>query len=308
MRKKVSIVLCSYNEESNLPTVISAVHAAMKGLAYDYELIVVDDGSSDRSLVLLQSLAETDKQLFYIEFSRNFGHQNALKAGLDHASGDCIISMDADMQHPPAMLPHLLAKWEEGYDIVYTRRAEDPSLPALKRQTSKRFYQLLNMLSSVELEPGTADFRLMDRRAADVLIGLKENDPFVRGLVKWIGFRQCPVDYQPHERLSGKSKYTMRKMARLALHGILSFSTQPLFLALYIGAIFASLSLLYIPYVVYSLIFGHAISGWASLIVTIVFFGGLQLFILGIIGLYIGKIFTQVKQRPGYIVRSTNIL
>lgn len=305
--KKISIVLCCYNELTNLPTVVSAIHESMSLLGYGYEIIAVNDGSSDGSQELLEQMSSKDDKLFYIELSRNFGHQNALKAGLDMSTGDCIISMDADMQHPPRMLPDFITKWEEGYDVVYTRRIEDPSLPKSKRRSSKLFYQFLNYVSDIELEEGVADFRLLDRKAAKVVIGIPGNDLFIRGIVHWIGFKQYGIDYMPDKRLSGETKYTVKKMINLAAQGILSFSTKPLHIALYAGFIISFLALLCLPYAIISLVYGHVMSGWVSLIVTVSLLGGLQLFILGIVGLYIGRIFAQTKAYPPYIVRSTNL-
>lgn len=305
--KKVSIIICCYNEVSNIPTVVKAIHENMVKTGYNYEIIAVNDGSSDGSQELLEKMANDDKQLFYIELSRNFGHQNALKAGVDNSTGDCVISMDADMQHPPRMLPDFIKKWEEGFDIVYTRRMDDPNLPAKKRQTSKMFYHFLNSVSDIKLEEGVADFRLMDRRAADILVRIKGADLFIRGIVHWMGFRQCAIDYMPDKRLSGETKYTVKKMLNLAIQGILSFSTKPLYLALYLGFGISVLSLLCVPYALISLYSGHVMAGWVSLIITVSFLGGLQLFILGIIGLYIGRIFAQTKGYPSYIIRATNL-
>lgn len=307
MNKKVSIVICCYNEETNIPTVVKAIHDSMDTTGYRYEIIAVNDGSTDKSQEVLEDLAREDDKLFYIELSRNFGHQNALKAGLDNATGDCIISMDADMQHPPRMLPDFIKKWEEGYDIVYTRRMDDPSLPKKKTATSRWFYKFLNAVSDIKLEEGVADFRLMDRRAANVLINIKGSDLFIRGIVHWIGFKQYAIDYMPDKRLSGQTKYTVKKMLNLALQGILSFSTKPLHLALYLGFSIAVLSLLCVPYALISLYSGHVMAGWVSLIITVSFLGGLQLFILGIIGLYIGRIFSLTKAYPSYIIRDTNL-
>jgi len=215
--------------------------------------------------------------------------------------------MDGDLQHPPQLLPEMIHKWQEGYDIVYTIRNEDKHAPASKRKTSDLFYKAINLLSDIKLEKGTADFRLMDRKVADIVKGFKEDDIFWRGMVKWLGFKQLKLEYDPAERRSGASKYTYKKMMQLALRGLTSFSTKPLTVAIYIGFIFSFLSLLYIPYVLYGLYFGHVISGWASTIVTIAFFGGLQLMILGIIGLYIGKLFIQSKQRPHYLIRESKL-
>ncbi len=307
MKKKVSIVICCYNEAENVPTVIDAIHRNMDPTSYLYEIIAVNDGSTDNTLAVLQEMSQIDPHLFYINFSRNFGHQNALKAGMDYSTGDCIICIDGDMQHPPEMLPMFLEKWEEGYDIVYTRREQDKSLPKMKRETSAWFYRFLNSISDIELEQGTADFRLLDKRAANIIVGMKGSDLFIRGLVKWIGFKQYAIDYAPHKRLAGESKYTFKKMCSLALQGITSFSVKPLYVALYAGFAISAFSLLCIPYAIISFFFGQPISGWASLIIVIGLLGGLQLFIMGIIGLYIGKIFIQTKERPAYIVEDTNL-
>lgn len=305
--QKISIIICCYNEYTNIPTVVDAIHKVMDGTDYNYEIIAVNDGSSDGTQELLEKMCEKDEHLFYLEFSRNFGHQNALKAGLDYARGNCIISMDADMQHPPRMLPQLIKKWEEGYDIVYTRRQEDKSLSSGKRKSSKWFYRIMNSVSDIKLEEGVADFRLMDRRAANVLVNIKGGDLFIRGIVHWMGFKQYAIDYMPDKRLSGQTKYTLKKMLAMAVNGILSFSTKPLYVALYLGFGIALLSLLCIPYAFISYFTGHVKTGWMSLILTVSFLGGLQLFILGIIGMYIGRIFVQTKGFPPYIVCKTNI-
>ena len=307
MNKKIAIVIPSYNEEGNIEVLVKALHDVLKKLSYSYDLIFVDDGSSDRTLQTLQTLSKTDKNLFYIELSRNFGHQNALKAGVDSAKANAVITMDGDMQHPPDLLPLLLQKWEEGYDVVYTRREEDVNLSYFKKKTSKSFYNLMNYLSEVKFEPGTADFRLMDEKVVQVFSDFSENELFIRGLVSWLGFKQFAIDYKPSERHSGDSKYTLKRMMRFAIQGITSFSTRPLHIAIFLGIILSVFAFIfYIGYVLYSFYFGHTISGWASVISTIVFFGGLNLLVLGIIGMYIGKLFIQSKQRPNYLIRSTN--
>lgn len=305
--KHVALVVPLYNEEANVAVLVTAVKAVFANLPYTYTIILVDDGSRDASLQVVQQLATQDPCVKYISFSRNFGHQNALKAGLDHADADCVISMDADLQHPPAMIPVLLQKWEEGFDVVYTVRKTAEGLSPLKKRSSSAFYQLLNWLSEVDVEVGTPDFRLVSRPVVEVLRNLNEYDLFFRGLVKWVGFTQVAVEYEENKRLAGKSKYTFKKMFRLALQGITSFSIHPLYAAAYIGFFISVASLLYLPYVGYSYYFGHMISGWASVIVTIAFFGGLQLTILGIIGIYLGKLFMQAKGRPLYIVKETNL-
>jgi len=308
-KKKISIILCCYNESVNIPIIYEAILSNIKLLEnkYDFEIIFVNDGSSDLTEEAIEKICRSNPSVFYIEFSRNFGHQNALKAGLDYSSGDCIISMDSDMQHPPHIILQFLEKWEEGYDIVYTRRMVDGNLPLMKRLTSDLFYKFLNLLSEIELEAGTADFRLISRNVANVIVGIKGQDLFIRGLVKWIGFKQYGIDYMPAKRLNGESKYNVKKMVRLATQGILSFSTKPLNIALYIGFIVAILSLLCMPYAFFSYFFTDRENGWASLICVVSFLGGLQLFILGIIGLYLGRVFNQVKSYPAYIVKRTNL-
>jgi glycosyltransferase involved in cell wall biosynthesis len=307
MSKLISIVIPAHNEEENIVTIFDRIAKVLLNLHYDYEILVVDDGGSDQTLKIVKEIAQTNHRIFYIEFSRNFGHQPALKAGLDFAKGDCVISLDADLQHPPELFVQMIQKWEEGFDVVYTRRKEDKTLSFKKRKSSLYFYKLLNSLSDIELEPGTADFRLLDRTVVDVFKKFNENEPFIRGLVKWLGFKQYAIDYIPEKRFAGASKYNIAKMRKLAIHGVTSLSIKPLHTAVYLGFFFSFVSLLYIPYVLYAYYVGQHVSGWASLISTVAFFGGLQLIILGIIGIYIGKMFMQSKNRPNYVIRSTNI-
>ncbi|MDI9309705.1 MAG: glycosyltransferase family 2 protein [Limnohabitans sp.] len=305
--KKIAVVIPSYNEEGNIEVMVNTLHSVFDTLNYHYEFIFVDDGSSDNTLFKLKELSQKDDKLFFIELSRNFGHQNALKAGVDIAKADAVITMDGDMQHPPELIPQLIQKWEEGYDVVYTIREEDKNLSFFKKKTSKSFYNLMNYLSEVKFEPGTADFRLMDKKVVEVFSDFSENELFIRGLVNWLGFKQFGIDYKPAERFSGKSKYTIKKMMRFALQGITSFSTRPLYLAIFLGLGISGLAfMLYVGYVIYSLYFGHVISGWASLISTVVFFGGLNLIVMGIIGIYVGKLFMQSKNRPNYLIKETN--
>jgi glycosyltransferase involved in cell wall biosynthesis len=307
MKKLVSVVIPAFNEEENIVVIIDRLEKVFNCLNYDFEVLLIDDGSSDKTLAVFKMMAQAKSNLFYIEFSRNFGHQPALKAGLNESHGDCVISLDADLQHPPELIAQMLQKWEEGYEVVYTRRQTDPTLSYSKRKSSSFFYKLINYLSDIEIEPGTADFRLLDRKVIEVFKEFKENDPFIRGLVKWLGFNQFAIDYIPDKRFKGASKYSISKMKKLAIQGVTSLSIKPLHTAVYLGFIFSSLSILYIPYVLFAIYDGENISGWASTIITIVFFGGLQLIILGIIGIYIGKMFIQSKNRPNYIVRSTNL-
>lgn len=306
--KKISIVIPAYNEEDNLSQIRLAVDEVFKTLSgYNYEIIFVNDGSRDNTQAILEDLSEKFAEVKFIEFSRNFGHQNAVKAGLDFADGNCVISMDGDMQHPPEMIPQLIQKWEEGYDIVYTIRKYSKNISYFKRKTSDFFYHLLSSLSDVELEKGSSDFRLMDASVVDVVRSSGESDIFLRGLVKWVGFKQFAIPFVAADRFAGNSKYNLGRMIKFAFTGITAFSVKPLYLAAYLGFFFSLLPLLYAPYVIYSFINKTEISGWASLIMTVVFFGGVQLIILGILGIYMGKIFKQMKDRPIYIVRSKKL-
>ena len=305
MKKSISIIIPVYNEVDNVEEIVKCVQAIISNLPYDCVITFIDDGSDDGTLEIIREQCQLNGNISFISLSRNFGHQNAIKAALDYCTTDCIITMDGDMQHPPELIPQLIEKWEAGNDIVYTVRIDSKKLSGFKRKTSSIFYKLLNYLSGIEIEEGTADFRLLDKKIVSILCSLEEDNLFWRGLVKWVGFRQASIEYSPELRKFGKSKYTFKKMVAFGLDGITSFSTKPLTIAIYLGFICALLSLLYIPYVFWSIYSGRAISGWASLIVTIAFLGGLQLMILGILGIYLGKLFMQNKKRPHYIIRES---
>lgn len=308
--KKISIVIPAHNEEGN----VSLIHQRIKEVfsselpGYRFEIIFVNDGSRDDTQQKLEELAQRYEEVKFIEFSRNFGHQPAVKAGLDYANGNAVISMDADLQHPPELLPELIHKWEEGYDIVYTVRTYPKQISRFKRKTSDLYYRLLSMISDVNMKDGGgSDFRLMDASVVSVMREMNETDLFLRGLSNWMGFRQTGIHFTAGERASGESSYNLKKMMKFAFTGITAFSVKPLYLAAYLGFIFSLTAILiYGIYVIHSFVAKTEISGWASLIMTVVFFGGIQLIILGIIGIYLGKIFKQVKERPNYIVRSKN--
>jgi glycosyltransferase len=307
--KKIDIVVPCYNESENIRPLYEAIKEVFaKELPdYDFNLLLVNDGSHDSSLLVLQQLAKEDNRVKYLSFSRNFGHQLAVKAGLDHAFAPAVISMDADLQHPPALIPTLIRKWEEGAQVVATLRTYPEEISKKKRKSSQQFYKLLNLLSDIEIKEGSADFRLLDQAVVEVIRHMRENEPFLRGMVPWVGFTQVYVPYTAQARYAGETKYTIKKMFQLALSGVTAFSVKPLYFAVFLGFFFSLLSVLYVPYVIYSFLNGSEISGWASLIMTIVFFGGLQLIILGIIGVYIGKIFTQTKERPAYIIQEKHL-
>lgn len=303
---KISVVVPAYNEEENLPEVAARIKENLTG-RYERELIFIDDGSQDDTGRVLREMREQDAEIHYVLLSRNFGHQSALRAGLDYASGDCIISLDADLQHPPRLIPELLGHWLAGFDIVYTQRRNDENLPWLKQRTSSAFYKLMNALSSVSFEPGTADYRLIDKRVADVIKASPDVELFLRGFIHWVGFKQKRVEYVPDQRFRGTTKYTARKMIKLALSGITSFSVRPLHLATLAGFAVSGLAFLYAFYALFVLLFtDRALPGWASVLVSVLFIGGIQLLVLGIMGEYLGRLFVQSKQRPAYLVRETD--
>lgn len=305
--KTISIVIPAFNEEGNLRKIRDEIDLVFKNLTdYHYEIIFVNDGSRDNSQSTLELLGAEFAEVKFLEFSRNFGHQHAVKAGLDFAQGNAVISMDADLQHPPQLIPQLIHYWEQGYDLVYTLREYNQSASYFKKKTSDVFYKILVSLSDVEIEKGSSDFRLMDASVVEVVRKADETDLFLRGLSKWVGFKQYAVSYTAGDRFAGESKYSLKKMIKFAFTGITAFSVKPLYVASYLGFFFSFLGLLYIPYVIYAFITKTEISGWASLIMSIVFFGGVQLIILGILGIYIGKMFVQLKNRPNYIIKSKN--
>jgi polyisoprenyl-phosphate glycosyltransferase len=308
MNKKITIVIPLYNEAGNLEKLLEELDIHTNDLRYEFHYLFVDDGSKDESLTLIKKFSKTNSKIKYLEFSKNFGHQLALKAGLDYSYSDAVISMDADLQHPPNIIPQLIKEWENGFDVVFTIRKEDKKLSFFKRKTSKYFYKIINYLAQIKIEEGAADFRLMDQKVVVEFRKFNEKELFIRGLVSWLGFKQKGIVYEPQTRYSGTSKYTLKKMVNFAIQGITSFSIKPLYLTIYFGAIISFISILfYIFYLIYSFYNDTAISGWASLISTVVFFGGLNLTVLGIIGIYIGKMFMQTKNRPNYIIRTTNI-
>lgn len=308
--KKITIVIPAHNEENNVALIHQRIKKVFNSLQnYRFEIIFVNDGSRDQTQAKIEDLSNRFEEVKFIEFSRNFGHQPAVKAGMDCSDGNAVISMDADLQHPPELIPKLIKKWEDGFDIVYTIRTYPKQISAFKRKTSSLYYKFLSGISDVNLrDGGGSDFRLMDASVVDVIRNMNEADIFLRGLSNWMGFRQTGIHFTAGERASGESSYNLNKMMRFAFTGITAFSVKPLYLAAYLGFIFSAIAILgYGIYVIHSFIEQTEISGWASLIMTVVFFGGLQLIILGIIGIYLGKIFKQVKERPNYIIRSKNI-
>lgn len=302
--KKISFVVPVFNEEENIHEFHRRLTQVMAPLPYDYEILFIDDGSRDRTSLLIRSLAEKDPYVQGYVFARNFGHQLALTCGLDQSTGDAVISMDGDLQHPPEMVPDLLKKWEEGYEIVQTVRKSTEDATWFKSITSRLYYKLINSMSEVRITPGGSDFRLMDRKAVDALNRFRERARFIRGMVNNLGFRYTTLEFVAPPRFAGHSKFSLRKMLRFALDGITAFSRVPLRLALYVGCIAGLGSILLIGHVIYvKYIVQDAVPGWTTLAAAEFFLGGVELIGIGIVGEYVGRIFDEVKQRPLYIIR-----
>lgn len=301
--KLISIVVPVYNEEDNIRHFYECVVKTMEKLPYEFELIYVDDGSKDRSREILHELEQKDKRVQPIFLAHNSGHQLALTCGLDHADGDAVVTMDGDMQHPPEMIPELIAKWEEGFEVVQTIRVSTEGVSFLKRLTSDYYYKVLNMLSKVHIQPGGSDFRLMDKIVVRAFRRYREHARFIRGMIGSMGFRQTTIEFVAPPRFAGVSKFSPRKMLNFALDGIMAFSTVPLRFALYAGIFCGIISVCLLCHVLFiKLMTNDAVPGWATITGCVLFFGGIQLFILGIIGEYIGRIFEEVKARPLYLM------
>ena len=301
--KLISIVVPVFNEQDNIENFYEEVVKTMQPLDYDFELIFVDDGSKDASAMLLDRLVQKDERIKALLLARNFGHQIALTCGLDHADGDAVVTMDGDMQHPPEMLPMLIEKWEDGYEVVQTVRLSTEGVSWAKSTTSGIYYKLINWLSKVRIQEGGSDFRLMDRKVVKSFRKFRERARFIRGMIGEIGYRQIKVEFVAPKRFAGQSKFSINKMLHFALDGITAYSKLPLRFAFYIGLICGLLSLAVTLHVVYIRLFtAEAVPGWATISASILLLGGLQLAGLGIIGEYVGRIFEEVKQRPLYLV------
>ena len=301
--KTISIVVPVFNEEDNIEHFYESVCKVMESLPYDFELIYVDDGSKDRSREILRSLEKQDERVQSIFLARNSGHQLALTCGLDNADGDAVITMDGDMQHPPELIPVLLEKWEQGYEVVQTIRKTTEGVSAMKKLTSYYYYKVLNKLSNVHIQEGGSDFRLMDRVVVKAFRRYREHARFIRGMIGAMGFRQVQIEFVAPKRFAGVSKFSPRKMLNFAIDGVLAYSNLPLRLGLYIGIISGLISLLMILHVFVSkYVLNDAVAGWATLTACVLFFGGMQMIVLGILGEYLGRVFEEVKHRPLYLV------
>lgn len=304
--KKISLVIPMYYEEEVAYKCYERVSNVLKNInyKYDYEIIFINDGSKDKTLEILEKIAEEDKKVKIISFSRNFGHQAAVTAGLKEVNGDAIIIIDADLQDPPELIPEMMELWEQGNEVIYGKRKKRKGESTFKLLSAKIFYQTLNALSDVEIPKDTGDFRLVDRKVVDVINSLPEHNKFLRGLFSWVGFKQKAYEYERQERVAGKTKYPLKKMLKLASDGIISFSTKPLKIVGALGIISIVISMIILIYALisYALKLNHLSAGWTSIMVTVTFFAGVQLLSLWIMSEYIGRIYDEAKERPQYII------
>lgn len=303
--KKISLVIPMYYEEKVVEECYKRVKSNLEKIEdYRYEIIFINDGSKDKTLEILEGIAKEDNNVKIISFSRNFGHQAAVTAGLQYVTGDAIIIIDADLQDPPELIPDMIKLWEDGNEVIYGKRKSREGESAFKLFTAKMFYKTLNALSDVEIPKDTGDFRLVDRKVVDTINELPEHNKFLRGLFSWVGYKQIPFEYERKERFAGETKYPLKKMLKLASDGIISFSTKPLKIVGVLGMISIIISIVLLIYALISYVFNlnNLSAGWTSIMVAITFFAGVQLMSIWIIAEYVGRIYDETKQRPQYII------
>ncbi|MEB9504229.1 glycosyltransferase family 2 protein [Bacillus anthracis] len=306
MQKLISVVVPMYFEEEVAQECYNRLKSVMLQNNINYEFIFVNDGSTDRTMEILSEIAANDYRTKIVNFARNFGHQVAVTAGIAAAKGDAIVIIDADLQDPPEVIPELIAKWEEGYEVVYAKRKQRKGETWFKLLTAKYFYKFLNYMSDIDIPKDTGDFRIIDRKIADVFNQMTERNRFIRGMMSWVGFRQTYVEYERDERFAGETKYPLKKMIKFASDGIIAFSTKPLRIVMSLGLLSVLISIIVLLYTITVKVFGHGTqTGWASIMVAITFFSGIQLLGLGIVGQYIARIYDESKNRPIYIVKET---
>lgn len=310
---KVSVLVPAYNEASSLPLLLEALNQVTEHIVdakelkreYEWEFLIINDGSRDNTLDVLESLRQQDSRLHYINLSRNFGKENALMAGFDYATGDCVIIMDADLQHPVSAIPEMLQKWEEGFDDVYGKRLTRGKESFLRKRLSLAYYSLLQKSTRIDILPNVGDFRLLDRSCIDTLRSLRETQRNTKGLLSWIGFKKTGVDFETQNRVAGTSSFNLRSLMRLAIEGITGFTTAPLRFATILGLLVSFIAFIYIIVILCKTIFcGEIVQGYPTLMCVILFLGGCQLLAIGIIGEYIGRIFNESKHRPIYIAEN----
>ncbi|MBR5672786.1 MAG: glycosyltransferase family 2 protein [Muribaculaceae bacterium] len=306
--KKISILIPCYNEEKSLPLLYPELVKLMDAnSAYDWELMFVNDGSTDGTLMELQRLRQQDRRVNYVDLSRNFGKEAAMLAGFDYVTGDCMVILDADMQHPPTLIPEMIKWWEQGYEDVYAKRKSRGRESWLRKRLSQMFYKLLQRASRFEILQDVGDFRLLDRKCVDALKKMRESERYTKGMYSWIGFKKKEVEFMQGDRVAGTSSWSYRRLFSFALDGITSFTTAPLRISTIVGFVVSLCAFIYMIYVfIKALIWGDPVQGYPTLVVLILFLGGIQLLSLGIIGEYIGRIYNETKNRPDYIVREFN--
>lgn len=302
---RYSIIIPVYNEEAVVHETYRRLSWVMKSLGEPYELIFVNDGSRDRTAEIIEAFDEADQCVKVLEFSRNFGHQIAITAGMDYACGDAIVIIDADLQDPPELIPQMIEKWKQGYEVVYAKRSQRKGETLFKKETAALFYRLLSKLTEIDIPLDTGDFRLIDRKVCDAMQSIHEKNRFVRGLISWVGFRQTAIEYVREERYAGETKYSLNKMLQFSMDGITSFSYKPLKMAAYLGAVVSIVSFVYLLVSLGEILFtASTTAGWSALIASLLFLNGMILISFGILGEYVGRIYDESKNRPLYILRN----
>jgi glycosyltransferase involved in cell wall biosynthesis len=308
--KKISILIPAYNEQDSIPRLYESISNNLfnnKELQYDWEILFINDGSKDRTLERIKALRELDKRINYVNLSRNFGKENAMLAGFDYVTGDCTIIMDADLQHPPTTIPMMIKYWEDGYDDVYALRNNRGKESFFRKKLSLAYYSLLQRATKIDILQNVGDFRLLDKRCVLALRKLRETQRYTKGLYCWIGYNKKEIRFDQADRIDGKSSFNLFRLMNLAIEGITSFTTEPLRLATILGFIISIIAFLYLIFIIFKTIFiGESVHGFPTLIVVILFLGGVQLLTIGIIGEYIARIFNETKNRPIYIAESYN--
>ena len=305
--KTVTILIPCYNEEASLPLLYERLAELGADSRYGWEFLFINDGSKDRTLAQIKELTAKDERVRYISLSRNFGKENAMLAGFDLASGDCMVIMDADLQHPPTLVPEMIRLWEEGYEDVYARRKDRKTDTWFRRKLSNAYYRMLQKVSNVDILQNVGDFRLLDRKCIDALKQIRETERYTKGMYCWIGFKKTELEFDVAERVAGQSSFSYRKLIKLAVNGFTSYTTAPLKISTYIGLTVSLLSfVLMLIFLIKALLYGDPVQGFPTLITVILFLGGVQLLSLGIIGEYLGKVFNETKHRPAYLISETN--
>jgi polyisoprenyl-phosphate glycosyltransferase len=302
--KKISILIPCYNEEKTLPLLYTELEKIVQeNNQYRWEILFINDGSKDKTLEIIKNLKSFDTKIGYIDLSRNYGKEVAMLAGFDYVTGDCSIIMDADLQHPPSVIPEMIQLWEEGYDDVYGKRISRGKESFLRKNLSLLFYKILQKISNIEIIPNVGDFRLLDRKCIDSLKNIREQERYTKGLYSWIGFKKTFIEFETKDRIAGESSFNMLKLILFAIQGITSFSTSPLRISSFLGMIISLGSFVYLLFVVAkTILLGESVQGFPTLLITILLLGGIQLITIGIIGEYVGRIFNETKNRPTYFI------